>query len=142
MVHDYLVDNIEYDSTISKSNIYNIYGALINKECVCEGYAKSMKYLLDALDIESVLIVGTATNSENKTEDHAWNYVNIDDKWYAIDTTWDDPIIIGGGKLTNELKYKYFLKGSTEFNKNHIENGQFTDNGKVFIYPSLSSKDY
>jgi len=28
MVHDYLVDKIEYDTTISKPNIYNIYGEL------------------------------------------------------------------------------------------------------------------
>jgi hypothetical protein len=49
MVHDYLVENIEYDTTISKSNIYNIYGAMINHEAVCEGYARSFKYLMDCL---------------------------------------------------------------------------------------------
>ena len=37
LVHDYLVDNISYDSSLSKQNIYNIYGALVNRECVCEG---------------------------------------------------------------------------------------------------------
>lgn len=47
MVHDYLIENIEYDTTISKENIYNIYGALINKQAVCEGYARSFKYLMD-----------------------------------------------------------------------------------------------
>ena len=45
IIHDYLVDNISYEQTISKANIYNIYGALVNKECVCEGYAKAYKYL-------------------------------------------------------------------------------------------------
>jgi hypothetical protein len=49
MVHDYLVENIEYDTTISKENIYNIYGAMVNHEAVCEGYARSFKYLMDAL---------------------------------------------------------------------------------------------
>lgn len=49
MVHDYLVDNIQYDTSISKENIYNIYGAMVNKESVCEGYARSFKYLMDSL---------------------------------------------------------------------------------------------
>ena len=43
LVHDYLVENIDYEQTISKPNIYNLYGALVNKECVCEGYAKAFK---------------------------------------------------------------------------------------------------
>ncbi len=49
MVHDYLIENVEYDTTISKENIYNIYGAMINKQAVCEGYARSFKYLMDCL---------------------------------------------------------------------------------------------
>lgn len=55
MVHDYLVENIEYDRTISKGNIYNIYGAMINGEAVCEGYARSFKYLMDALRYTSYI---------------------------------------------------------------------------------------
>ena len=78
MVHDYLVDNISYDSTLSKENIYNVYGALVNKECVCEGYARAFKYLLDELDIPCVLVIGTARNSQGETENHAWNYVQLD----------------------------------------------------------------
>lgn len=141
-VHDYLVESIEYEQTISKSNIYNLYGALINKECVCEGYAKAFKYLMDSIDIPCVLIIGKATNLEQKTENHAWNYVQIDGIWYAIDCTWDDPILEGPGFLSNSLKYKYFLKGENEFNKSHTPNGQFTEGGKIFEYPSISQINY
>ena len=49
MVHDYLIDNLYYDASISKKNIYDIYGALVNKICVCEGYARSFKYIMDAM---------------------------------------------------------------------------------------------
>ena len=41
MVHDYLVDSMEYDTTISRNNIYDVYGALVNHVAVCEGYARS-----------------------------------------------------------------------------------------------------
>lgn len=142
IAHDYLVESIEYDQTISKSNIYNLYGALVNKECVCEGYAKAFKYLMDLLDIPCTIVIGKATNSEGNTENHAWNYVQLDGIWYAIDCTWDDPILEGLGFISNSSKYKYFLKGENEFNKSHMPNGQFTDNGKIFTYPSLSKTDY
>ncbi len=141
-IHDYLVDNISYDTTISKNNIYNMYGALVNKECVCEGYSKAFKYLLDEAGIQNVIVIGKGTNSEGKNENHSWNYVLLNNNWYAIDVTWDDPVIRGGGRLSNSSKYKYFLKGLNTIGKDHTPNGQFTTGGKVFKYPDLSSRDY
>lgn len=141
-IHDYLVDTIEYDQTFGEKNIYNIYGALVSKTCVCEGYAKASQYLLNEAGLENIIITGTATNSDGKTENHAWNYVNIDEKWYAIDTTWDDPIIVGEGKLTNTIRYRYFLKGSSTMNKNHFISTKFTSGGQDFEFPKLSITDY
>ena len=141
-IHDYLVDTIEYDQKFVEKNIYNIYGALVSKTCVCEGYAKASQYLLNEAGLENIIITGTATNSDGKTENHAWNYVNIDEKWYAIDTTWDDPIIVGGGKLTNTIRYRYFLKGSSTMNKNHFISTKFTSGGQDFEFPKLSITDY
>lgn len=140
-IHDYLVNNVSYDSSISKPNIYNIYGALVNKESVCEGYARSMKYLLDSINVPCVLVIGKGTNSDGRTENHAWNYVQINNKWYALDATWDDPIS-ATGYVSETSKYKYFLKGSNEFNKDHIPNGQFTEGGKIFTYPTLNTTNY
>ena len=142
LVHDYLVDNVEYDSSISKPNIYDIYGALVRKESVCEGYARSFKYLMDELNIPCTLVIGTATNSQGQTENHAWNYVQINNNWYAVDTTWDDPIIIGNGTVSESIKYRYFLKGSSEINEDHFPSGKFTENGMEFSYPNLNSNNY
>ncbi|MBR3249485.1 MAG: hypothetical protein IKF83_02160 [Clostridia bacterium] len=142
-IHDYLVDNLSYEQTISKPNIHNLYGAIINKECVCEGYAKAFKYLLDGVGIDNVIVIGTGTNSKGEAENHAWNYVAIDGNWYAVDVTWDDPIIQGWGiSIPSMYKYKYFLKGLDTMNKDHIPNGQFTEKGKVFTYPNVSNTDY
>lgn len=141
MVHDYLIDNVEYDRTISKSNIYNIYGALVNGEAVCEGYARSFKYIMDYMGIQSTLVIGKGTNSEGKTENHAWNYIQVNGIYYAIDCTWDDPISTSGFVSSNS-KYKYFLKGENEISKDHTPNGQFTEGGKLFEYPTLSKNNY
>ena len=142
LVHDYLVESIEYDESLSMDNIYNLYGAIVNKKCVCEGYSKAFKYLMDSIDIPAVIIIGTATNSRDATESHAWNYVQIDDIWYGVDCTWDDPILIGPGIVSNSNKYKYFLKGEINLNKTHNPVGQFTENGKVFELPKLSEDDF
>ena len=142
MVHDYLIANIEYDSTISKDNIYNIYGALINGEAVCEGYARAFKYLMDGLEIPCTLVIGTGRNSEGNTENHAWNYVLLNDSWYAIDTTWDDPVVTGVGWVSQATRYKYFLKGANDMNIDHQPNGRFTEGGKLFTYPEISNDNF
>ena len=142
MVHDYLVDNIEYDTSISADNIYDVYGALVNRVAVCEGYARSFKYILDEMGIPCVLVIGTGTNSRGEIERHAWNYVELQGNWYAVDCTWDDPIIVGSGNVSKSSKYKYFLKGSSEFYSDHTPSGQFTPGGKEFSYPTLSTNSF
>ena len=141
-IHDYLVDNIDYDSSYEAVGSYNIYGALVGKKCVCEGYAKSLKYLANALGIKCEIMQGTGTASSGQTEAHAWNCIEIDGKWYLIDATWDDPIIVGSGYKINTFKYRYFLKGTNTFDKDHTLSYQFSDNGKVFEYPSIYKNDY
>ncbi len=140
-LHDWMIDNFEYDVTYEEDNIYNIYGALKNKKTVCEGYARTFKYILDDLGIPCVLISGDATNSNGETEAHAWDYVKIDGKWYAMDITWDDPIVPPSG-LTNEMRYEYLLRGSEVFLKNHIEDGEISENSMKFVYPTLDRYDY
>lgn len=139
-LHDWLVDNIEYDSSMQRVHRYNIYGALIERSVVCEGYAKLFKYILDDMGIESILVSGVAVNSEGANERHMWNYVKLDETWYAVDCTWDDPIVIGGGKAGKDAKYRYFLKGQ-EFFKDHTEEA-ITDKSENLIYPTISEKNY
>ena len=139
--HDYLVKNIDYDQTLEKDNIYNIYGALINKEAVCEGYSKAFKYIMDDFGSPCIIVCGTGLNSNGQLESHAWNYVRIDNNWYAIDCTWDDPVIVGSGYVSDSVYTKYFLKGSNVFFVDHTEDGKIVDNSN-FVYPTLSLDDY
>lgn len=139
-IHNWLIDNIDYDTTYSKPNTRNIYGALISGEVVCEGYAKSFKYLMDKLDIPCILVSGEAVNSEEKKENHMWNYVKINEIWYAVDVTWDDPIILNNGELNKESRYKYFCQGDN-INSNHFVSNKITNNGQEFEYPELYHKE-
>lgn len=141
-VHDWIIENIEYSSDIQNASVYNLYGALIEKSAVCEGYAETFKYILDKLGIPCILVSGTATNSNGITENHEWNYVQIDGKWYAVDTTWDDPILKGFGYISNSTKHKYFLQGSKTMNEKHRSKGKITETGQEFIYPELEINAY
>lgn len=141
VVHNYLVENLEYDSSVSKDNIYNIYGALVSKMTVCEGYARSFKYIMDELGIPCLIACGTGINSSGELESHAWNYVQLNGSWYAVDVTWDDPIVIGNGTLDSDVKYRYYLKGSADFFKNHTEKGDIVGDN-TFKYPVLSVTNY
>lgn len=141
--HDWIIDNFEYDSNIENKD--NIYGAFINKKVVCEGYSEAFKYILDKLNIPCVLVYGEGVLEDGQSESHAWNYVKMPDgNWYAVDTTWDDPIYIGANRLFkfNTQKYDNFLKGSAKFEKNHISNGDVSGTGQNFEYPELSYSDY
>ena len=140
-VHNALVNSLEYDSSTERANSHNIYGALVEKRVVCEGYAKAFKYILDDLDIECILVNGTATNSSGKTESHMWNYIKLDGNWYGVDVTWDDPIIVGGSSK-NRIRYDYFCKGSNVFNESHIISNKISDEGKTFKIPTLSNRNY
>ena len=139
-VHDWIVDNVKYDA-LANQNTSNVYGCLVNKEVICEGYARAFKYLMDELDIPCVLVSGIAIDDDGKSERHAWNYVYIKNNWYAIDTTWDDPIIIGSGKIDSSIRYKYFLRGSDTMSKDHETIGQITKNGIELKYPVLARED-
>lgn len=140
-VHDTLVDLIEYDTSYNRANTHNIYGALIEHKVVCEGYAKSFKYIMDALNIPCILVSGTATNSSGRTESHMWNYIQLNGNWYGIDLTWDDPVVVGGPSK-NIIRHNYCLKGYSTFASSHKIENKVSENGMSFSYPNLSSNNY
>ena len=141
-VHNWLIKAIEYDTNENTIEPYSIYGALTQGKAVCEGYARSFKYIMDELEIPCVLVSGTATNSNGITEAHAWNYVLLNGDWYAIDVTWDDPIIIGEGTVSEDTNYKYFLKGANTFLVTHKPDGYLSQNSIEFKFPTLNNNDY
>ena len=116
-IHDYIIETSEYDIRILNAGIvpeesYTGYGVLCQGKGVCEGYAKAMKYLLDGVGIESILVVG-----KSKGTNHAWNLVKIENEYYHVDPTWDDPITNDG---TNIVRYNYLNLSDSEISKSHI----------------------
>ena len=141
-IHDKIIEETEYNQQEDFDN-NTIYGLLVKHKCMCQGYAYTMKYICDQVGIPCIVVNGDGINSSNQIEAHAWNYIKMEDgNWYAVDTTWDDPIIIGNGRINNDIKYRYFLKGSDSFFKNHKENGDVSRTGQKFVYKEISKTDY
>lgn len=89
--HDYITTHVTYDLDelnligSAKSDSSTPFGALIYGEAICMGYTTTFQLMMDMLGIESIIVSGSSDG-----EDHAWNMVCIDDKWYHVDCTWDD----------------------------------------------------
>lgn len=139
-VHDWIVKNAKYDETLNRTNRNNIYGLLIEKNATCGGYAKTFKYIMDKLNTNSIIIQGKASQDE-KDEYHAWNYIQLDNKWYGIDCTWDDPIVQGVSEEQKRIYYEYFLKGQEAFEK-HIRFDTFYGTDLKINYPELELNNY
>ena len=101
LFHDYIANNNVYDS--DKENKNSSYhsdtaiGTLFEGYSICSGYTDTMALFLDKINLPNYKIA---------TDDHTWNAVLINNKWYHIDLTWDDPIVNTG---ENIIQYDYFL---------------------------------
>lgn len=115
VIHDYIINTTKYDKNKSE-NSHLAYGALLEGLAICSGYTDAMSIFLYKLNIPNYKI-------SDMDEEHIWNLVKLDDKWYHLDLTWDDPI----NDLTDVLSHKYFLITTDELNRNdqkHIFNEQ------------------
>ncbi len=106
-IHDYLVETIEYVND-GEDGCHGTYAALVNQECVCQGYANAFTRLTREAGLASKYIIGMRIN-------HAWNIVRVyggtdpDRPWYNMDVTWDDP------DRGSAINYGYFLMNDIEF---------------------------
>ena len=139
LVHDCVIDNVEYDreiaglTEISEQNIkgHSIYGALVDRRCVCEGYGMTMQLLLNGLGVDCVTLTGMSYNSSLNTDGadsvlHLWNAVQLDGVWYHVDPTWDDQ--------AEELqRYVFFNLSDEKLSKDHTisESAEEADENRI-----------
>lgn len=122
-IYAYLCDYVVYDE--NATNCFTAYGALLDGKAVCQGYALAMMRLLNAVDVETDVVLGTSSEIN-----HMWNVVYIDGEYFLLDATWDSE--------SEDICYDYFLKGSDDF-ANHTPTESYTvtlsadDHEKAFV---------
>ena len=106
-VHDWIIDHAAYDESHASPYRSHPYGLLVEGQAICMGYANTFQLFMDLLDIPCVTVIGASGGSR---EDHAWNLVQLDGDWYAVDTTWDDPLgsLPDGNTASMPYHHTYF----------------------------------
>ncbi len=139
LIHDKIINEVDYNYNFDGS-CYNILGVVAKEGPVCESYSETYFMLLNFYDIPCYLVTGVAYVN-NRSENHAWNLIQIDGLWYGVDLTWNDS---GASK---PISYTYFAAGSnnTLFTNSHIpgDNGLIIDDYIYYMIdlPELSATD-
>lgn len=121
-IHDWICQNILYDTEGADKKkpvrmivSHNILGVFAHHKAQCEGIAKAVKVLLNAVDVKCIVVTGESLKNGITTA-HAWNLVNIDGNSYHLDVTWDI------GARSTDLKripYDYFNLNDSLIVKEH-----------------------
>ncbi len=106
-VHDYIINHTIYDSNRSDNQVEEYasdiaYGPLFEGYALCGGYTDLMELFLERMGIKSFKV---------SSKDHVWNAIYLNDQWYHLDATWDDPVSTDG---KNYLEHTYFLIDTQE----------------------------
>ena len=87
-IHDFICENVRYDK-LKKPYSHEIIGPLGQGVGVCEGIAKSVKVLCDALGLWCVIAISEANPEAGVKYRHAWNILKLDGQYYHLDATFD-----------------------------------------------------
>lgn len=107
-IHDYVCKITSYKD--DADNCSSAYSILSTGDGLCNSYSLLLYKLLVEAGVPCKWLGGTA-GTKRDAAGHAWNIVELGNKWYYVDSTWDD---LDDEKSWN---YDYFLKGSSDFDK-------------------------
>ena len=105
-VHDFICENIRYDK-LKKPYSHEIIGPLGHGVGVCEGIAKSVKVLCDALGVWCIIAICGNNPEKGIKYRHTWNIVRINRQYYHLDATFDNTLGKNEDGLTS-IRYDYF----------------------------------
>ncbi|MDD6273232.1 MAG: hypothetical protein PUA86_00810 [Clostridiaceae bacterium] len=94
-LYDTICSSVEYDvkteqmlqeseKDVAKTDSFTVYGALIKKKAVSEGFALAFKQLCDMEDIDCVIVSGKLDGAS-----HMWNLVLNRGEWCHVDCSVD-----------------------------------------------------
>ncbi len=129
-IHDWIALNISYDVPMYLSGrvaAQSYQDVLRRKKGVCEGYAAVMIAMTRLAGLECRMIPGHARGAgysvfdaeSTSDENHAWNAVRINDRWWLIDATWDAGHV-EGNRFVREYSSQYLFPDPHAFIYSHF----------------------
>ncbi|MBO5221165.1 MAG: leucine-rich repeat protein [Clostridia bacterium] len=127
-IYDWITENITYDYDWDDTTSEDLYkhsthAAVMTKTAVCQGIASLYYRLSLELGVDCRYISGVAGQTEQ--ENHAWNIVCLEGKYYHMDPTWDLGMI---------NVYRYFLVSGQDF-PHHYRSEKFDTEAFHALYP-------
>ncbi len=112
----WITHRITYD--VDKKN-YSALKTLRERKGVCQGYSELFVELARRMGVRAIEITGYTRGSayspgDRVVNDHAWNAVLIDKKWYLLDSTYGAGHF-NGGQYLREYREHYFLTPPGDF---------------------------
>lgn len=160
-IHDYLCENTEYSADQEDWLTNTAYGAVLEKQANCNGYARAFKVLCDYYDIPCVIVAGsdltsdcignTVIYNEDELRQHMWNLVQMEDgEWYGVVVDADarnssDDYLLVGSETTLEEGGSSF--GDSYYMRNFVltYSNSFDNSGKTYhslLTPELCEERY
>ena len=115
-IHDFICEHVHYDK-LKKPYSHEIIGPLGQGVGVCEGIAKAVKVLLDALGVWCVIAICGNNPEKGIKYRHTWNIVRIGGIYYHLDATFDNTL--GKGDKVEDIRYDYFNLDDKQIFKDH-----------------------
>ena len=123
-VHDWFCKNVSYDFKGTNMDdparvvlSHNIVGVFAKQKAQCEGIAKAVKVLLDALGVWCVIAICGNNPEKGIKYRHTWNIVKIGGTYYHLDATFDNTL--GKDRETSEIRYDYFNLDDSQIFRDH-----------------------
>lgn len=132
--HDYVINDTKYDSEKANQMKNNIYsrnenqshkasGIVENHLALCSGYTDLMAIYLNYIGIKNFKI---------SNDSHIWNAIYLDNNWYHLDLTWDDPVTQSGKDL---LIYEFFVIDDNKLKEKDTEEHNYN----TYIYKEITT---
>ena len=126
-IYLWLIHNISYDleavdnRRINQSN----QDILERKKAICWGYSTILKAMCKEVDIRVMVITGYVRSGMQddpflKYPNHAWNAIQINDRWQLVDATWDSQHLKVPSTFYQKFDSDYYFPDPSVFIVNHL----------------------
>jgi len=124
-------------------NTHIVNKTLRTNKAICEGYAQTFKMVSEQMGIPCKLVGGFSKVDVNDiginptVENHAWNAVKVNNKWYLVDATWGAGYT-NGDKWVQRFDDFFFLTDPNKFALTHYP----SERGWLFTNKSITKEHF
>lgn len=125
-------------------NATNAYGALVEREALCQGYASAFQLLSRMAGLH----VRTVSGYLNGNIPHAWNVIELEGNWYQVDCSNNKNTVLvpfylynGDLEFAEDNGYVFGRDFLPDEEREELEEGNLDDSREFYAYHGLTAAD-